>query len=348
VAWTKPEFSRGRVNDAGDLLAGTDPSPDQINLALAVLNNWRSSHSFPLNTIQMGLRGKAQSVYASALVVQRLKRTTSIVTKLRRFRGMKLARMQDIGGCRAVVRSVGEVRRVHDTYRRSRSQHKLVREDDYITTPKPSGYRGIHLVYRFGSPYSPDYNGLTIEVQLRSLLQHAWATAVETVGAILGQALKASEGESDWLEFFQLSSSAFALVEASPVVSGTPTVKRTLVRRLARLSRELGVREKLRAYRQALKFTEKGSARRSDYYLLLLEPEARTLNIFGYRREELAQAQEEYLLREKQLPLFSASPEAQAVLVAAESLDALRRSYPNYFLDTQRFLVQLEKVIRSG
>jgi hypothetical protein len=38
------------------------------------------------------------------------------------------------------------------------------------------------------------YNDLKIEMQLRSQYQHAWATAVETVGTFIGQALKSSIG----------------------------------------------------------------------------------------------------------------------------------------------------------
>ncbi|MDH3695228.1 MAG: RelA/SpoT domain-containing protein, partial [Gammaproteobacteria bacterium] len=80
-------------------------------------------------------------------------------------------------------------------YQRSRSCHEFMHEDDYIKTPKMSGYRCLHLVYRFNSETRTDYNGLLVKIQLRTEIQHAWATAVETVGAFLGQALKASEGE---------------------------------------------------------------------------------------------------------------------------------------------------------
>ena len=44
----------------------------------------------------------------------------------------------------------------------------------------PSGYRGVHLIYRYNSDRKTEYNTLLIEMQLRSQLQHAWATAVET------------------------------------------------------------------------------------------------------------------------------------------------------------------------
>jgi hypothetical protein len=37
-----------------------------------------------------------------------------------------------------------------------------------------------------------------------------------------------------------------------------------------------------------------------------------------------------------------------AVLVSVDSLAALRRAYPNYFLDTRVFLDLLEEILREG
>lgn len=56
------------------------------------------------------------------------------------------------------------------------------------------------------------------EVQIRTELQHALATAVEAIGAVLGQALKPSQGADEWLHFFKLSAAAFAYLEGSAEV----------------------------------------------------------------------------------------------------------------------------------
>src|SRR5690606_22040137 len=133
--------------------------------ALSIINNWRSSHSFPLNTIQTGLRRKARQVDPDCLVAQRIKRLTSIRAKLERFPNMRLTQMQDIGGCRAFVRDVDAVQSLVRAYEESYHKHKLDPIDDYITSPKPSGYRGIHLIYRYFSDRNDTYHGLKIEVQ---------------------------------------------------------------------------------------------------------------------------------------------------------------------------------------
>src|SRR5262245_42160371 len=101
MVWATPEYTKAQVDAAGRVIARRDASEQERDAALEVVGNWRAIHAFPLNTFQMRLRPHAASVYENALVAQRLKRISSIEFKLRRIPKMKLARMQDIGGCRA-------------------------------------------------------------------------------------------------------------------------------------------------------------------------------------------------------------------------------------------------------
>ena len=78
---------------------------EDYSRALTVINNSRSSHSFPLNSLQVNLRHIARRVFDGSLIAQRIKRLASIELKLKRFKTIRLSQMQDIGGCRAVVRS---------------------------------------------------------------------------------------------------------------------------------------------------------------------------------------------------------------------------------------------------
>lgn len=50
-------------------------------------------------------------------------------------------------------------------------------------------------------------------MQIRSKIQHSWATAVEVVGAFTKQALKASAGDPRWLDFFKYTSVEFSKLE---------------------------------------------------------------------------------------------------------------------------------------
>src|ERR1700683_2019237 len=137
--------------------------------------------------------------------------------------------MQDIGGCRAIVASCQNVKDLAKSYADSDLKHELAQKDDYLDCPKDSGYRGIHLIYKYFSDKKADYNTLKIELQLRSQLQHAWATAVETVGAFIQQALKSSIGEQQWLRFFALMGTAIAVRENCAPVPNTPSVYSELV-----------------------------------------------------------------------------------------------------------------------
>lgn len=359
MAWTVPSYSKKRVNKAGQSLV-TAVVPDVLDNdgnytreyfdylddyfeSLEVVNNWRSSHNFPLNTFHVGLRRRAKSIDPASFTAQRIKRMASIELKLRRFPTMTLSQMQDIGGCRAIVSSAEKVRLLCNSYEESDIKHSLHQRDDYIAAPKESGYRGVHLVYRYYSDKKQDYNSLKIEIQIRSQYQHAWATAVETVGAFVQQALKSSLGEQEWLRFFALMGTAVAVREKTPPVPGTPTVYSDVVRELREHVRSLDVTNRLRAFSRALQVYE-SSTSNDHYYLVEVNSAAKTINVTGFKQKESDLATTKYLETEKKL---KDQANSDAVLVSVDSIDALRRAYPNYFLDTGVFLNLMEETLKS-
>jgi hypothetical protein len=341
MAWATPKHTKTQIDRAGIVLVSEPPAGDfngwfdEYDDALVKINNWRSSHNFPLNTFQVGLREKGRQVTSNCLVAQRIKRLSSIALKLRRFPSIRLSQMQDIGGCRAIVDNVAQVRKLVNLYKKSGIKHKLDHIDDYIDKPQKSGYRGVHLIYRYYSDRKPTYNGLKIEMQIRSPLQHAWATAVETVGTFIKQALKSSQGEEEWLRFFALMGTAIAHRERTAAVSDTPTKKVELKRSLQKYATKLDVERRLRTYGAALQTLEQPSAQNAHYYLLRLDPALNQVTVTGYKFNELEQASQEYLAVERDLKNHIGS---DAVLVSVESLDSLRRAYPNYFFDTNVFI----------
>jgi hypothetical protein len=341
MQWVKPSHSRKDVDAAGLTLLNADKRDSiDVDAAIDVISNWRAAHGFPLNAIQMLLRKKVSSIQQDGYIVaQRLKRLPTMVDKLRRMPKLTLSRFQDIGGCRAVLTSVSNVQRLRADFERSRMKHELVREKDYISSPKASGYRGIHRIYKYSSLENSAYNGLQIEVQIRTDIQHAWATAVETVGTLIGQSLKSSEGQQEWLRFFALASSAFARMEGTNAVPGTPDNPRELNDEIAALYQSLQVSQKLHAYSKALQFSESTNTD-ADLYLLFLDPTERMLSVRGFMRKKLQEAADEYAKAEQ---AARDKPGAQAVLVSADSMRSLRRAYPNYFLDTYTFLNKLNQ-----
>jgi putative GTP pyrophosphokinase len=258
---------------------------------------------------------------------------------------MQLARMQDIGGIRAILGTMGKVRRLERVYRERKLQHDLVSSKDYIAEPKTDGYRGIHLIYRYQNVKESSYNGLLLELQLRTRLQHAWATAVETMGTFLGQALKSGQGEGQWRSFFEVTGSAIAHLENSPPVPGYENLSRNdTFERVAESEAQLRVLEKLRGFSIVAEkiTTEKGQG---SFHLIVLNSADKSVSIRPYGITRLEQANAAYAEVEKQAQ--SGEP-VEAVLVSAGPVEALKKAYPNYFLDTREFIMQIERVIEEA
>jgi hypothetical protein len=342
--WQYPDHDRRTVNTAGAILISPDGhAVAEQEHALIVINNWRSSHGFPLNTLKMGLLSKAQSISGRPLVAQRLKRLSSIAAKLQRYPSMRLSQMQDIAGCRAIVSSVAKVDDLVRLHKTSRMKHKLSHEDDYIRQPKPSGYRGIHLIYKYYSDRNETFNDLKVEIQIRSLPQHIWATAVETVGTFVRQALKSSQGERDWLRFFSLMGTAIAMREKSPLVPGTPDNRGVLREEIVEYERRLDALNHLSLYATACDAPEIAGETNAHYFLIELDPKKKRLRVTGYRTENLQRATDDYIIAER--TALTGSAGRDAVLVSVDSFKALKRAYPNYFLDTHRFIEEVKHAV---
>jgi hypothetical protein len=330
--------SRGRVDAAGVLLATETVDGPKLQEGYATLNAWRALHSVPLAALYQTVYREARLVAPEPLVVQRLKRVESVIAKLQRFPQMKLSRMQDLGGCRAILTDVAESQRLMEAFVGREIRHTRVRQDDYVEQPKRDGYRGYHIVYRFNSTRNPEPSGLKIEVQIRSRLQHHWATAVEIVGTLLATSLKSNVGPEKWRRFFALAGSAFAHQEGRPSVPGTPDDYHELLRELYRLEEQLRAREFLRGASETLKVLR--VAGRGEYYLLALDWQRDRLEVTPYNQDQFSRAQTEYLRIEKR---FARRPGTVAVLVKASTLDSLREAYPNLYLDAEQFVGALTK-----
>jgi hypothetical protein len=345
MAWSRPEFSRSAVDRAGRILISQPMSAeDDVAKQLwarRVINNWRSSHAFPLNTLQNHLRMKTRGVNPhGGFVAQRLKRLSAIQHKLERFPKMGLSRMQDIGGCRAVVVGVNQVSRLRQALRESRMKHKLVDEIDYIRAPKADGYRSHHIVYRYHSDRTEFYEGLKIEVQLRTKLQHAWATAVEIVGQIRHEMLKSDQGDEDWLRFFALMGTALARREECPDVPDTPSSNRALAREIRRYAKALDVVAQLNGYRTALSVAPalRQTAKDAHYFLLSLDVDKREISFLPFRKNQMEEASQ-------QLQQWEVQRGPNVVLVSVDSAALIRNAYPNFYLDSEEFLKEVRRVI---
>lgn len=327
------EHSKGAVNRAGvELVNG---AKEEHEHAKNVLDNWRACHVAPLNSFQTSLRRKLSRVDSDALVSQRLKRMPSILAKLERNPGMQLARMQDIGGIRSVVNDMSNVRKIQSEYKRGTRVFSVVKGGkDYINYPKDSGYRSVHMIFKCK-------NGFSIELQIRTIIQHAWATAVETMGTFLNHSLKSSEGPDEWLNFFVLASSAFAILESTPRVPEHDRYSEYEVfDMLLKKEMELDVINKLSGFRVVAKHIESDEVN-GYYHLIILNLDTRRARVKSYTKKDAYKANTDYSEVEE---LVSQGQNLQVVLVTSKSIVSLKKAYPSYFLDAQLFARQISTV----
>jgi hypothetical protein len=344
--WVHREHGKGEIDRAGALLVpwwtGDDTDePEDFPGLYGIVQNWRTSHALPLNVFQAGLRQRAKRVEENVIVAQRLKRFSSLMNKLSRESSMKLSQMQDLGGCRAIMSSVAAVDKLYEMYRGPllESEGALKCYDD-IRHPKPDGYRGIHVVGRYVASKNTrePWNGHRVEIQLRSRLQHAFSTTVETVTTFKRTPLKFGGGPAEWRRFFSLVGSALAIREGTPLVEGTPSNEDELIRELREATKSLKVRQRLRGWANALRSLPRRSTTNFKWLLLVLNTTDNTINVTGYenRREASRKVSEIEKLKSEDL---------DAVLVWVPSIRDLRTAYPNYYADTGEFIKALNLAV---
>jgi hypothetical protein len=299
-----------------------------------------------LNVFQANLRARAKRKSKDDFIVaQRLKRFSSVMDKLVREPQMKLSQMQDLGGCRAILPDIHLVDAIYNMYRGDEplsEGESHLKCHDYIRQPKEDGYRSIHVVGRY-SPRTErrePWRGQRIEIQLRTRLQHAFATAVETVTAFTKHPLKFGGGSIKWRRFFSLMGSALAAREMTPLVPGTPTDRDALIKELDSLTRSLQIIQRLQGWTVVVHSLQIPEDRAFRWILLVLNTKDNTINITPYADHKQAYLEIDKIEKDKRTYL-------DAVLVWVKSISDLRSAYPNYYADTREFIAALESALRS-
>ena len=329
--WVKPQYKPSQIENHGKKLIDPKITEEEYYQAMEVLSNWRASHAFPLNYFQSWLRREARNLDKDCLVTQRLKRTPSIKRKLEKST-TKLNQMQDIGGCRAILKNIRTVYQLRDRLFNTTRNSKLIKKDDYIQSPRNSGYRGIHLIYKYEG--NSDYNNHKIEIQLRSYIQHYWATSVEIAGAFTQQNLKNGEGDENWLLFFKYTSIILAFLE-DYVQDITKEKLSDTAKEVKKLMEKLNVRDILTAFPLTIKENLEKEVDKEKYFLLILNTKEKTIEGESYTPRKFTQATENYKKLEEE---NKNNPFVDVVLVKSESIKKLKKEYPNYFADSQAFL----------
>lgn len=315
---TFPGGSKSRVNRAGETVrSGTATHED-----LRVIDEWRAAHRAVLNTFQAILRERARG--KEVAVAQRHKRKRTIFDKLHRFPRMNLSRMDDVAGCRLIFKKTKDLYAFRESFLRARFRHKRRNAEendkyDYIKTPKTTGYRGVHDVYEYdvNSEVGKELTGLYVEIQYRTLVQHAWATAVEVIGFITESQPKFQQGDTRFEHAMALASEILARAHESQIGPFPGMSDRDLVSSFLTAENEIGLLQMLRGLNAADRAV---STNRNS---ILIFSEEQPLEVKTYR--DAPEALRALFQLEKQMP------DRDIVLVRADTSDEVRLAFRNYF-----------------
>lgn len=323
-----PGGSKSRVNRAGDSVRENKATSEDY----AVIDDWRAAHRSVLNTFQAILRIRSKGKDIS--VAQRHKRRRTIFGKLGRFKGMQLARMDDVAGCRLIFKSVKDLYDFRKSFLKATFNHRRKNDDDkydYIKKPKSTGYRGIHDVYEYdvNSEVGKHLKGLLVEIQYRTLVQHAWATAVEVVGFITESQPKFEEGDKDYVEALALASEILARAFEGAKGAHPELADEDVVRRFLALDKKLNLLTMLRGLNAA------DAEVTSNRNTILVFGGAGELEVLTYR--DATEALRSLFELEKE------RPGQDIVLVRADTSDEMRLAFRNYFTDARDFIHYVER-----
>ena len=322
-----PGGSKKRVTRAGEAIRLGSATQEDIS----VIEEWRAAHRGVLNTFQAILRFRTKG--KKITVAQRHKRRNTIFNKLQRLPSMQLARMDDVAGCRLIFRSIKELENFRTTFHKARFNHKLKNDPNkynYIDHPKSTGYRGIHDVYEYDvrSEAGKDLAGLYIEIQYRTLVQHAWATAVEVIGFITESQPKFQQGDNRYTTAKALASEILARAHEGITGPFPHLSNAQLLDEFLSIDKELALIQTLNGL--SLAKTEISDKRNT----ILNFSEDGSLEIKSYR--DATDALRALFELEKQFP------KNDIVLVRADTSDEVRLAFRNYFNDAREFVRLIE------
>ena len=262
---------------------------------------------------------------------------------------MALAKMHDIAGCRLIFRNQNEmIDYINALCSSKQIKHKRTKIYNYIKEPHPdnSGYRGIHLEYQYKSRKASDrsdhWDGLLMEIQFRTIYQHAWATAVELADKITQNKIKFNQGDEDQKEFFRLASEIIARVFEGQYSCYPELSNSDLVTKFENIEQKINLLHRL----NELKVSQKNGKWR-NCVILHFESTPNQPNKFKLNCEmfqSFAKANKRYFELEK------SNPKDDIVLVRTSDRvigKSIRNAYKNYFSDAKDFVEYIDSGLKS-
>lgn len=353
------KYSRSQVTKAGKRLKTEDYFDEsELESLMDILSYWRFAHEEPLNHAFNLLQQKVLKIDRKAIFGRRLKRYSSIVRKLERFETMQLGNMRDIGGCRAIVSGINKLDKAVRALKkdqRFRDQNGKIQIRDYVKSPKEDGYRSFHLIGKFGQTIE---SSRFIEIQVRTVIQHDWATTLEVVDLFTGQALKSSMGKASWKKFFFDVAEQFAVMDSisgfammsveeqfqsysAKVLSSEKVLEACQEAQYS--ARTVNAVKVLNGFAQSLRILEGriDESKSEGYVLLKLDVRKRTLETQIFIKSQSEEAEKAYTGLETE---HIEDDHIVVALISTAKVNDIRDAYPNFFGDSTDFIRYLSLI----
>jgi putative GTP pyrophosphokinase len=188
-------FSKTRIDKLGERLKLTEPSEDDLRMLDAYRRTFGEPYEYVVGIIRKRLKLEPTGRPA--------KSTSAIREKLRR-ESIRLSQIQDIAGCRIIVSDIAAQNIAIERIIAAVPESATVVD----RRKNPShGYRAVHIVIRV--------NGVLIEVQCRTELQHLWSQLSERLADTIDPAIKYGGGPEKTVTFLIDLASLAATLENS-------------------------------------------------------------------------------------------------------------------------------------
>ena len=217
-------FTKNSLRTLGRRLRDTDcPKSEDIFL----LQQYRVTYKEVIKRVFGIVCSEAVKINNEAICSFRIKRIDSIIRKLQRLKGqLELKSMRDIAGCRCILYSDSEVFKLMKALKQT--PLVLAQEPNiYIgKKKKESGYQSIHMYVTV-----PEFPEQYVEIQIRSIAHHDWATFVETLDLLYNTKIKEgiSTNEEQYNDLYRLHQ-ILAIPEAQRNREENETIINTVIK----------------------------------------------------------------------------------------------------------------------
>ena len=347
-------YSNQSVRKAGRRLRKQE---GDLKSATETIQTFRAAHDKPLKTIAYLIGRCCRELGIPVKPVKRLKRLGTIIDKLQRksldgktTNATCVTNMNDIGGCRAIFPNIDSLnqakQRLLETIERE-ARVRIKDIDDYITEPKPNdcGYRSLHIIYQYNHSSGKNFN---IEAQLRTRLQHLWATTVEIIDILEQTKIKTHSHSPDsdktvlqvkWEELLFIMSQYIADAERAIILSSCE--KKAMAQRLSEINNSINAVTKLQTFQIMSKEVDSCCDDTTKYILLTVDEKTREL----VSKDEFSDQATAIFIYNEVEKLTQSLENINTVLISTKNMGQLKEAYPNYLGDCSSFIKILNEAM---